>query len=86
MVAVDYMNVYDLLEIHPDLMIGTQEVSNTYPLTSKYFMMNWGYDGEGDDILYSAGPYAIWPVGFLGFSTNKAMHYNIQPQEFAIVN
>ena len=86
MVAVDYMNVYDLLEIHPDLMIGTQEVSNTYPLTSKYFMMNWGYDGEGDDILYYASPSAVWSVYNYSFNTKKAMHYNIQPQELIIAN
>lgn len=83
--AIEYMNVFDLLELHPDLMIGLQETSNTYPLTNKCFLMNWGVDGAYDDVLYSANPSLVWSLDIYGFSSSKAMYYHFIPDELEIL-
>lgn len=46
--------------------------------TSDFLLMNWGYDGDGDDGYYSVYPSIGWSYQNRNYNYDKKIHYNFR--------
>lgn len=46
--------------------------------TSDYYLMNWGYDGQWNDGLYSRSTSSDWYANYKYYKYNVSMYYDIQ--------
>ncbi len=75
------INFYDysyLLSQYPGLYSG-MTVNESTNLLSAMYRMNWGYDGDGDEALYSM-TYPSWQ----GYNGSKSIIYNLEPKGMLI--
>lgn len=54
-------------------------VNESTNLLSAMYRMNWGYDGDGDEALYSM-TYPSWQ----GYNGSKSIIYNLEPKGMLI--
>lgn len=69
-----------MLSMYPYAIDGMQVVNTTY-VPVKRLLMNWGYDGQGDDAYYGILDTSSWDYCDVSFNYHRHIHYNISTSQ-----
>ena len=69
-----------MLSMYPYAIDGMQVVNTTYVPVQR-LLMNWGYDGQGDDAYYGILDTSSWDYNNVSFNYHRHIHYNISTSQ-----